>query len=111
MWYGDYLRGVLGVYDPAKKTFHEFALPSGGKSAPYGMALDGFGRIWVVETGVQPNQLVGFDTEKERIVSITPIRSGGGAVRHMYYDAASDAVWFGTDAGTIGRAGVSPKPH
>jgi virginiamycin B lyase len=110
VWYADYLRGALGVYDPQKKTFHEFALPSGGKSAPYGMALDDFGRIWVVETGVQPNLFVGFDTVKERVVSIRPIRSGGETVRHMYYDSAADAVWFGTDAGTIGRAGVAPKP-
>ena len=110
VWYGDYLRGYLGVYDPAKKEFREFALPSGDKSAPYGMALDKSGRIWFVETGVQPNLFVGFDTQAERVVSITPIGSGAGTVRHMYYDTPADAVWFGTDAGTIGRAGVAAKP-
>jgi virginiamycin B lyase len=107
VWYADYLRGVLGVYDPAKKAFREFELPAGAESAPYGTALDRHGRVWLVATGVQPNLFVGFDTRAERIVSITPIASGGGAVRHMHYHAATDSVWFGTDAGTIGRAVVA----
>jgi len=28
-------------------------------------------------------------------------------VRHMYYDVARGDLWFGTDAGTIGRADLS----
>jgi virginiamycin B lyase len=107
IWYGDYLRGFLGVYDPKDGRFREFPLPAGAESAPYGMAVDAEDRVWVVETGVQPNRLVGFDTRTERVVSTTPIPSGGGTVRHMDYDAGTHAVWFGTDAGTVGRARVA----
>ncbi len=58
-------------------------------------------------TGVRPNLFVGFDTQAEKIVSITPVPSGGGTVRHMDYHPQTGSVWFGTDAGTIGMAEVS----
>jgi virginiamycin B lyase len=103
VWYADYGRGFIGLYDPAGQAFREWALPSGNKARPYGMASDG-ANVWVVETGVSPNQFVAFDTRVERFSSVTPIPSGGGSVRHMNYHAGN--VWFGTDRGTIGRAEV-----
>ena len=104
IWYADFARGYLGVYDPREESFDEWALPSGGASRPYGMASDEQDRVWVVETGVEPNLFVGFDTRAENIVSITPIPSGAGSVRHMDYHAPTASIWFGTDNGTIGRA-------
>jgi virginiamycin B lyase len=70
------------------------------------MAADDRGRFWLVETGPQPNRLVGFDPKSATFFSVTPIPSGGGTVRHMVFDAPSRTLWFGTDAGTIGRARV-----
>jgi virginiamycin B lyase len=107
IWYSDYTRGKLGRYDPKTKAFTEWSLPAGDKSLPYGTALDREGRVWIVETGPQPNQFVGFDTDAEEIVSVTPVPSGGGTVRHMMYHAPTGAVWFGADSGTIGKAEVS----
>ncbi len=109
IWYADYSRGYLGLYDPREKSFREWALPSGGRSRPYGMALDEDGRVWLVETGVSPNLFVGFDTQSERVISVTPIPSGAGSVRHMDYHAPTGTVWFGTDRGTLGRARVVVK--
>jgi len=103
VWYADYRRGFIGLYNPAAQTFREWSLPSAKNARPYGMASDG-ANVWVVETGVSPNQLVGFDTRAERFVSVTPIPSGGGSVRHMDYHAGTGNVWFGTDRGTIARA-------
>ena len=60
--------------------------------------------MWLVESGVRPNRLVGFDTRTMRIVSVTPIPSGGGTVRHMDYHRDSGTIWFGTDTGNIARA-------
>lgn len=108
VWYADYARGRLGLYDPAKRQFRDWEMPSGSGSYPYGMALDASGRVWLVETGAQPNLFVGFDTASERFVSITPIPSGGSAVRHMDYHRPTGTVWFGTDEETIGRAAVEP---
>lgn len=107
VWYSDYYRGKLGRFDPKASSFGEWTLPSGENSAPYGTALDDSGRIWVVETGVQPNLFVGFDPNREKIVSVTPVPSGGGTVRHMNYHPQTDSVWFGADSGTIGKAQVS----
>lgn len=106
VWYGDFARGYLGRYDPENGAFAEWPLPSGPDSRPYGMAADRQDRVWLVETGVSPNRLVGFDTGPEEFVSVTEIPSGAGAVRHMDYDEADGEIWFGTDANTIGRAAL-----
>ncbi len=104
VWYADYGRGYLGMYDPAAGSFKEWAMPSGANSRPYGMASNGESRVWVVETGVFPNMFVEFDTQTERFSSATRIPSGARTVRHMDFHAATQAVWFGTDANTLGRA-------
>jgi virginiamycin B lyase len=111
IWYADWARGTLGLYDPANERFDEFALPAGPGSRPYGMASDERDRVWVVATGTgtEPNLFVGFDTESEEIISYTEIPSGARSVRHMDYDEASGAVWFGTDTETIGRALVRAR--
>ncbi len=109
VWYSDYRRGFVGLYNPRTKGFKEWPLPSGSSARPYGMASDERGRVWLVETGVSPNLFVGFDTNSEKIVSITPIPSGAGSVRHMSYHAPTGTVWFGTDENTLGRARVVDK--
>jgi virginiamycin B lyase len=107
VWYVDYTRGYLARLDPATGKVDEWASPSGAKAMPYAMIVDDRDRIWYVETGVQPNRLVGFDTKKGEVISITPIaKSGALTVRHMYYHAPTKSIWFGTDAGTIGRAKI-----
>ena len=104
IYYVDYRRGYLGRLDPKNGKIKEWAMPSGGGARPYGMTIDHRDRVWFVESGASPNNFVGFDTAAEAFVSITPIPSGGGSVRHMDFHAATRTVWFGTDAGTIGRA-------
>jgi virginiamycin B lyase len=107
VWYVDYARGFLGRLDPVSGRVEEWAAPSGGDSRPYAMIVDESDRIWYVETGVAPNQLVGFDTKAKKVVSTTAIPSNGATrntVRHMIYHAPTKSIWFGTDAGTIGRA-------
>jgi len=104
IWYVDYAGGQLGAYDPATRQFKEWPAPSGASSRPYAMAVDDQDRIWFVETGVRPNKFVGFDPRSEKFFSVTDIASGGGAVRHMVFHKPTGSIWFGTDAGTIGRA-------
>ena len=109
VWYVDYARGYLGRLDPETGEVTEWANPSGESARPYGMAVDKDDQIWFVETGVQPNLFVGFDPETEEYFSISPVESGGGTIRHMYYDESEDAVWFGADTNTIGRAVVPTR--
>jgi virginiamycin B lyase len=107
IWYGDYMRGMLGRLDPKTGAIREFPLPAAAQSLPYAMASDDRDRIWLAETGVQPNRLVGFDPKNESWFSVTPItESGGGTVRHMIFHAPTRTLWFGTDANTIARARV-----
>jgi virginiamycin B lyase len=109
IWYADYMRGKLIRFTPATRAAKEWDMPSGAGSLPYAMALDASGRVWIAETGVQPNRLVGFDPATEKFFSSTPVaQSGAGTIRHMVYHPASRALWFGTDANTIGRA-VIPR--
>ncbi|HSM59889.1 MAG TPA: hypothetical protein VK849_03785 [Longimicrobiales bacterium] len=109
VWYVDYARGYLGRLEPATGVVKEWPMPGGPDSRPYGMAVDADDRIWFVETGIQPNRFVGFDPANEDFFSITEVESGGGAVRHMYYDEETNTVWFGADTNTIGVAQLPPR--
>ncbi len=107
VWYVDYARGFVGRLDPASGKAEEWVAASGASSRPYAMAIDDRDRIWYVESGVVPNQLVAFDAKTKKVVSTTAIPSNGASrntVRHMIYHAPTKSIWFGTDAGTIGRA-------
>ncbi|MCI0399794.1 MAG: lyase [Gammaproteobacteria bacterium] len=106
IWYVDYAEGYLGRMDPGMGKVKEWQVPGGSNAGPYGMTVDDRDRLWFVETGRSPNRLVGFDPNKEAFFSLTEIESGGGAVRNMYYHKATGAIWFGTDANTIGRARI-----
>lgn len=109
VWYGDYSRGMLGRIDPKTSAVREWQLPGGATALPYAMAVDDHDRVWLVETGHQPNALVGFDPKREAFFSVTPIEpSGGMVVRHMTFDRRTGEIWFGTDANTIGTAQVAP---
>lgn len=110
IWWGDFTRGMLGRLNPTTGEMKEWPLPSGKQSFPYAMTSDDQGRVWVVETGVRPNRLVGFDPATGKVVANQPIEpSGAGVVRHMMYDAKTGTIWFGTDENTIGRAKVRPE--
>jgi virginiamycin B lyase len=104
IWYVDYAEGILGRYDPAASSFREWPVPGGEGARPYAMAADDRDRIWFVESGPEPNRLVGFDPAAERFFGITPLESGGGSVRHMVFHRPSRSLWFGTDANTLARA-------
>lgn len=108
VWYVDYARGTVGRLTPATGAAVEWSAPGGRGSRPYAMAIDDRDRIWFVETGADPNRLVGFDPATESFFSLTPIPSGGGTVRHMVFHRATRSLWFGTDANTIGRARIAP---
>jgi len=102
IWFVDYAGGRLGRYDPAAQSFAYWQMPGGTDSRPYGTALDAGGILWIGETGPYPNRLIGFDTARDVFISADEV-PGGGAVRHMYYDAGADAFWFGLDSGFIDR--------
>jgi virginiamycin B lyase len=109
LWYGDWTRGTIGRLDPETGEVREFPLPGGEGSRPYGMLADDSDRIWLVETGPEPNNFVGFDPYTEEIFSQVQPESGGGSIRHMFFDARTNSVWFGADANTIGVAKLPPR--
>lgn len=109
VWYGDWTRGTLGRLDPATGEVTEYPLPSGTDARPYAMAADDSDRIWIVETGVRPNKFVGFDPATAEYFSEVEVESGGGTIRHMYFDAETNAIWFGADTNTVGVAKLPPR--
>ncbi len=106
VWYVDYARGFLARLDPKSGKVEEWQTPAGESSLPYAMASDDRGRLWFVETGPQPNRLVGFDPKTKQFFSVTEIPSGGSTVRHMVFHEPTRTLWFGTDKGTIARASL-----
>jgi virginiamycin B lyase len=109
VWYGDYTRGYLGRLDPKSGKVEEWALPSGGMSLPYAMTSDDRGRVWLAETGPQPNRLVAFDPAQRKFTETITIPSKeANTIRHMTFDRATRQIWFGGDANMIGRVQVAP---
>jgi virginiamycin B lyase len=103
VWYTDYAQGYIGLYDPESGEFTEWRTPS-ENPLPYAMAIDPLDRVWFVETGPQPNVLVGFDPLSETFFSVTPIPGGEGSVRNMVYDPNRNSLWFGTDTNFLTQA-------
>lgn len=91
----------LGVEAVAAAEIQEWLVPW-EKSRPRDPDVGPDGRIWFVETGPNPNILVGFDSRTASYFSQDPIPSGGGAVRNMVFDAKTNALWFGTDSNYLG---------
>jgi len=107
VWYVDYTRGFLSVLDPRSGRVEEVAMPSGGVSMPYAMAVDDRDRLWAVETGVKPNRMVAYDPGQKRWVYGADVgEATPNTIRHMTFDPATREIWFGTDQGTIGRVKV-----
>lgn len=105
IWYTDYSRGFLGRLDPASGAVKEWELPAKGASLPYAMTVDDQDRLWVVETGIQPNRLVGFDSKSQRFFGHTDIgEKSANTVRHMVFDPKTRSIWYGSDQGQLGRA-------
>ncbi len=109
VWYVDYAKGYLGRLNPESREVKEWALPNGEGSKPYGTAKDDQDRIWLVESGPSPNQLVGFDPETETFFSKKDIPSGGRTIRYMYFHPTTKEIWFGADSNTIGRVKIYPE--
>ena len=93
IWYGDYSRGYLGVFDPKTGQTKEWPSPSGPDSEPYGITAIG-NIIWYSESGVQKNTLVRFDPATEKFQTWL-IPSGGGVVRNMMAKGGNE-VWMAT---------------
>ena len=107
VWYVDYREGYLGVYDPATQGIEEWQMP-GGVERP--SIRDGGRRIrpaLVCRNGVTTQSFCGIRPGLRIVPAVVPrIPSGGGSIRHMYYHAETNEVWFGTDRNTIGRASL-----
>jgi virginiamycin B lyase len=109
LWYVDTAEGFLGAFTPGSNaaTAREWALPEGKASHANALAVDARDRLWTVTTGSKPNKLVSFDPKTERF-DATPIPSGGGGnVPDLSFDRSSGALWFATDANTIGYANLN----
>ena len=90
IWYTDYVRGYLGRFDPQTGAFNEWPSPSGQGSHPYAITNTGKA-IWYLETGAQPNMLVRFDPDGQKLQS-WPVKAGGN-VAHLYAQA-DGSLWF-----------------
>ena len=108
VWWVDYALGKLGRFDPETEEITEWDMPGGENARPYAVEIDPDDRIWFVETGLDPNMFVGFDPDTEEFFSRTAVGSGGGTIRHMYYEPETNSIWFGADTNTVGQAKLPP---
>lgn len=67
------------------------------------MAIDDRNRVWLVETGPQPNRLIAFDPRSRKFVVDEVLTDARGAVRHMVFHQPTRTLWFGTDSNFLVR--------
>ncbi|MDG1733163.1 MAG: lyase [Thalassotalea sp.] len=104
IFYLDHKLGYLVKYKPQMRVFERWLIPEGSNAKLYGSAIDDNDRVWLALTGIKPNKLRIFDSNSRGFIASQDIASGGGSIRYMIYHQATDSVWFGTDANTIGQA-------
>lgn len=110
IWYVDYSRGFLGRLDPKTGKVDEYPNPSGPRSLPYAMTVDDADRVWYVETGVQPNRMVAFDTKQKKVVYNSAVPGPSpNAIRHMVFDPKTRQIVYAADNNFIGFVKVPPK--
>jgi virginiamycin B lyase len=110
IWYTDYTRGFLGRLDPRTGKVDEFPNPSGVRSLPYAMTVDDADRVWYVETGVQPNRMVAFDTRQKKVVYNTAVPGPSpNSVRHMVFDPKTRQIIYAADNNFLGFVKVPPR--
>jgi virginiamycin B lyase len=107
IYYTDYRRGRLGHLDPKTGKVQDWALPGGPGSLPYGMIIDDQNRVWVNESGSQPNKLVGFDPKSGKFFHNSVIPGERNTVRHMFFDKKTKQIWWAMDSGQLLKLDVS----
>ena len=98
IWYVDYARGFLGRFDPETGEAKEWRTPGGAESRPYAMAMDDRARLWFVESGLEPNRLLGS----------IPRRESSSASPKSQAAAAPCATWSSTSPPV--PSGLAPIP-
>jgi virginiamycin B lyase len=100
VWYGDYARDRLGMFDPATRQFKEWMTPSSA-GLPYSVVIGPDNRVWYNDDGA--SIMVAFDpvTEQSQTVAI-PTR--GSTVRNMAVDRTRRRIWLAESG--VGRLGL-----
>lgn len=74
-------------------ALREWPMPGGGTALPYAMTVDDADRLWFVETGLQPNRLVGFDPRSGTFTTPTAIGpKQPNTIRHMVFDRRTRSI-------------------
>ena len=92
--------GKLVRFDPAtRKVVKELRLPAGPEGAPYAVAIDGAGIVWVNE--IRHDTVVRVDprTDELRVVKLPSERVG---IRKMIVDAEGRLWYMGSHNGRLG---------
>ena len=100
VWYTDYPRHKIGMYEPVTGLQRERDTAS-SPSQPYGIAIGPDGRIWYNEAS--SGLMVGFGPATGEQVTVT-IPTSGAIVRHMVLDPERERLWLAL-SGT-GRIGL-----
>jgi virginiamycin B lyase len=94
IWYSDYARGYLGMYDPKTKTAKEWPTPNtkpGSGSAPYGIGIAPDGAVWFNEA--RNSTMVRFDPKSEQM-EVVAVPTKGSVIRNVSVDSVRHRLWL-----------------
>jgi virginiamycin B lyase len=92
IWFGEYNRGKLGSFDPRTETFHEYDLPTGPLTHPYGLGVDANGEIWY--SSYYFDVLGRLDPSTGKITQY-PFPHSENTIRELFLDAEG-RMWYGS---------------
>jgi virginiamycin B lyase len=100
LWLTYFGTGKLAKVDTlANRVVKEYALPGGPNSGPYGVNVDGAGRVWVSE--IQTDNVDVFDPRSETF-KVFKLPNRGAGIRKAVIDADGRYWYSASHAGKLG---------
>jgi streptogramin lyase len=108
VWFPMFHTNTLGMYDPASKSFQQWAMPTPA-SGPWDLVFDHNGKLWITEHFV--NEIAEFDPSANNGLGAFVGKVDTPATNSQPYGITVDAsnnIWFTENNSTVALIGEIP---
>jgi streptogramin lyase len=104
VWFPMFHTNALGMYDPASKSFQQWAMPTAA-SGPWDLVFDHNGKLWITEHFV--NKIAEFDPTTDTFVAEYATPATNSQPYGITVDA-SNTIWFTENNSAVALIGEIP---